>query len=335
MDRTASGDERYGTARLGIVSALLDGDAGLAFHQVLELMSAGVPFDDILFDVLVPIQVDVGRRWALGDYGIGDEHAISAALETVVALLAGSFDQPDDGTHVVVSAAEGESHSLPARVIAAYLTYREFRVTNVGATMPTGELRDFLELHQPEALVLTCSMPANLTGARRSIAAAHSIGVPVVAGGLAFGETNELAMKVGADAWLANPRLLDGLLGRWQPDIAESQARAVRELDQSLAERWADIGAIAEDLAAALATQAATRAPIRLDVELFVQTLDAARLVDDPAPLVNLAAWHAGHVAASGRPPTTGPILDALVTRLASVDPRVEAMVAAASRALD
>jgi methanogenic corrinoid protein MtbC1 len=333
MNRTRD-DERFGPARLGIVSALLDGDAGLAFHQVLELMSAGVPFDDILFDVLVPIQVDVGRRWALGDYGIGDEHAISAALETVVALLAGSFSQPEVGTHVVVSAAEGETHSLPARVISAYLTYREFRVTNVGATMPTAELRDFLELHQPEALVLTCSMPANLTGARRSIAAAHAVGVPVVAGGLAFGDTNELAMKVGADAWLASPRLLDGLLGGWQPDIAESQARAVSELEQPLADRWADVAAIAEELVAP-ATHAASRAQVRLDVELFVQTLDAARLVDDPAPLVHLAAWHAEHVAASGRPATTRRILDALVARLSALDVRIEPLVAAAAAALD
>jgi methanogenic corrinoid protein MtbC1 len=288
----------------------------------------------VLFDVLVPIQTDVGRRWALGDYGIGDEHAISAAVETVVALLAGSFNQPADGAHVVVTSAEGESHSLPARVIAAYLTYRDFRVTNLGATMPTDELYEFLEFHEPSAVVLTCSMAANLPGARRTIAATHSAGVPVVAGGLAFGDSDRIALALGADAWLSNPRYLDGLLRRWQPDIEEAEARAVALPETAVGDQWAQIGAVAESVADGAGLEASARVPIRIDVDLFAQTLDAALLVDDAAPLVDLATWHAVHLATSGRPQTTGPILNALRERVGSIDARIGRFIAEAAAAV-
>ena len=55
-------EDAYRATRLGLVAALLEGDAGTAFHQVLGLLDEGVPLDDVLFDVLAPIQGDVGRR---------------------------------------------------------------------------------------------------------------------------------------------------------------------------------------------------------------------------------------------------------------------------------
>ena len=328
MDTNGREADPLAVARLGVITALLDGDAALALNQILDLMSAGSSFEEVLFDVLVPIQTDVGKRWATGDYGVGDEHAISAAVETVVALLAGSFDQPADGDHIVVASAEGETHSLPARVISAYLTYREFRVTNLGATLPTEELGDFLALHEPSALVLTCSMAANLPGARRSIAAAHAAGVPVVAGGMAFGESDAHAVALGADAWLANPRYLDGLLRRWQPDVEAAEAGAASLAEVAVADQWSDVASVAECVAGEFDSIA--RAAIRIDVELFAATLDASLLVDDAAPVVRLAQWHSEHVATSGRAETTRAILENLRRQMQAIDARIDPFLEAA-----
>ena len=54
----------------------------------------------------------MGRRWQQGDFSISEEHAVTATLETVVALLAGSFDSAPDARRVVVACAEGDVHSL-------------------------------------------------------------------------------------------------------------------------------------------------------------------------------------------------------------------------------
>jgi methanogenic corrinoid protein MtbC1 len=325
----------YSEAQLGVVSALLEGDASLAFHQVMDLMSAGTPFDEILFDILVPIQTDVGRRWSIGDYGIADEHAVSAALETVVSLLGGSFDQPPEGTHFVVSSAEGDTHALPAKVIAAYLAFRGFRVTNLGATMPAAELGEFLELHKPAALILTCTMAANLVGARRCIAAAHRVGVPVVVGGRGFGADRSRADALGADAWLSNPRLLDGLLERWQPDIDAAEAGAAEIPDLPIAQRWSDVGGVAELVVAGLDTDTAGRAAVRLDVEVFASTMDAALLIDDAEPLIELAQWHLEHNRDGGRPATTRAILGEFQERFADAEPRAAVLAAETTAALE
>ncbi len=112
------------SARLGITAAALSGDSGGLYNIVARLMDEGVPLGSLLFDVLLPTERDVGSRWQSGDYLVSEEHTATATLETVVALLAGSLDQPEDGLHVVIASAEGDAHSLAGRAVVAYLLFQ-------------------------------------------------------------------------------------------------------------------------------------------------------------------------------------------------------------------
>ena len=156
----------------------------------------------------------------------------------------------------------------------------------------------------------------------------------MVAGGRGFGTTDEWARRLGADAWLSNPRLLDGLLGRWEPDIEASEAATVDLVEAKLTERYADIGAIAEAVGAAHSLSGSQLAATRLDVSMFVETLDAAALITDPVPFVELADWHRQYVESGARPATTASILGELAARFAGVDHRVGAIVAAAAEGM-
>ena len=73
--------------RVAMLAALVDGDVPLAYRLALELLGYGVPFDDIVNDVLAPVQAELGRRWAVGDLGVADEHAASAAVEDLLVRL--------------------------------------------------------------------------------------------------------------------------------------------------------------------------------------------------------------------------------------------------------
>src|SRR5690349_4634452 len=44
--------------RVAMLAALLDGDVPLAYRLALELLGYGVPFDDIVIDVLAPVQAE-------------------------------------------------------------------------------------------------------------------------------------------------------------------------------------------------------------------------------------------------------------------------------------
>jgi methanogenic corrinoid protein MtbC1 len=285
--------------RLAILVAAVGGDAGAAYGRVSELLGLGVSFPDILFGVLAPLEAEVGRRWQQGDFSISEEHAVTATLETVVALLAGSFDSAPDARRVVVACAEGDVHSLAARMIAAHLVFLGWRVNFLGPSQPADDLGAYLRENPPEALVLSCTVAAALPGARASIRAAHAAGVPVLAGGHGFGADGRRARALGADAWAADPREIDALLCTWQPDPAgaERGARSGGEDDQSLLRRRAAVLARAErDLVSS--GSALPTADVRAHLEFLFDSLAASVLLDDVEVVAESAAWQRARLAA-------------------------------------
>ena len=309
--------------RLALHAALIGGNPGAAYGLVRELMDEGVTFEAVLFDYLAPVQREVGSRWQQADYRIAEEHAASATTETVIALLAGSFDMDEDAPHVVVACAQGDTHSLPARMVSAYLTYLGWRVTFLGATVPAADLGAFLADEQPEALVLSCSLTANLRGARESIRAAHGAGVPVVAGGRAFGASNERAAALGADAWLGDPRQLDDLLRTWEPNPAVAEGDVFDSGDHEMLEqlRYPTVAAAVDALPPPETTLAAGLA--REDVELLWDMLATSVLVADPAIVAEFITWRDSFAPGGGRGVATRDLVAALREALP-----IEAMVA-------
>ncbi len=300
------------TVRLGVLSAIIDGDAGLAYRMVRDLLDGGMPFEAILVEILAPLQREVGLRWGAGDFRIADEHAATGAVETLVALLAGSFDRPGDAPHVLVACAEGDVHSLPPRMAAAYLMYRGWQVTFLGANMPADDLEDYVHEVDPDAVLISCAMAPWLLGARACVRAAHSAGVPVLVGGRAFGADEAIAGKIGADAWVPSLVDIDAILRDWDPDpvVAESAAatpsdeiarivdlhpdlvaRGLRELRELLA----DIGWPLEAV------------PDRnKEFGLLVSTLASAMLVGDAGVLTDFATTQAALLSEHGAPEEIG-----------------------------
>jgi methanogenic corrinoid protein MtbC1 len=301
-------DEPAAAYRLAILSAVLEGDSGTAFHLARRLMDEGSAFDEVLFDVLGSVQAELGFRWMRGDYRIAEEHAATAAVETVVASLAGFFDLPEDGVPVTVACAEGETHALPARMITAHLLYLGWRATFLGPSVPAGDLEAYLGETPTSAVILSCSISTNLTGARASIRAAHAAGVPVIAGGQAFGRDDRLARAVGADAWAPDPREIDIILETWSPDIEASERAAVvpaPDLETIGARRLQILAGAVEEVASVVEPGTVTALGHRNweDVTLAYDALAAALTVADPGILSDFARWHAERLAESDRAP--------------------------------
>lgn len=204
----------HGDERLAMLTALVSGDVALAHRITLGLLGSGVPFDDIAVEILGPVQVELGRRWAVGDLGIAHEHAASAAVEELLLRL-GTVAESPHGPGIVVASAEHDSHALGARVVASALTLEGYRVMFLGASVPAGDLAEFLEMQDPLALVLSCSIPTALAGVARSVAAAHEVGVPVLGGGSAL-TTETRARALGCDGWATMPRDAITILKRWE-----------------------------------------------------------------------------------------------------------------------
>ncbi len=295
--------EPLGQARLAMLAAVVEGDAGLAFDIVSGLMADGVAFDAILFDVIAPLQREVGHRWAGGDFRIAEEHAATSAMETLVALLTGSLEMPSDGLHVVVACAEGDTHSLPARMVAGYLTYQGFRTTFLGSSIPAGDLGDYLAETGPDVLALACALVNRLPGARATIAAAHGVAVPVLVGGRAFGENETRAVTLGADGWAATPQQIEPIIAAWDPDPAAAERHALASVgDTSVldAARRTIVDTAAETATSQLGTTERPTATVHTEIQLFFDALTAGVLVAEPELLSGFAGWHGG-VRSGGR----------------------------------
>lgn len=287
-------------ARLAVLAAVGQGDAGAAFDVVGGLMADGMAFASILFDVIAPLQAEIGRRWQQGDYGIAEEHAATGAVETLVSLLAGSLSNPDDARHVVVACADGDTHSLPARMVAAYLLYLGWRVTYLGSSIPASDLEVYLSDLKPEALVLSCAIVTCLPGARASIAAAHRAGIPVLAGGRAFGDSPERAQRLGADAWVGHPAAIDETLRSWQPDPTTAEGEAVAptdEMERLEAGRLRIVAEAADAVRTSGFADGTANLRVRADVLILFDALLASLLVRDPSVIRDFGTWHRSLVA--------------------------------------
>jgi methanogenic corrinoid protein MtbC1 len=96
-------------------------DRRSAVRQALGLLDTGASVQDLVQGLLGPAQAEVGRRWEANRWSVADEHAATAITDAVLAALAWRIEAAEDQGHVVVTCAEGEWHSLPARMVAEVL----------------------------------------------------------------------------------------------------------------------------------------------------------------------------------------------------------------------
>ena len=200
-----------------------------ATDLILELLHQGTPMTTITQEVIAPAQVRVGQLWASGSWSVADEHAATSITEGALSALthAAIPRRGAHSRHVAVACVEGEWHSLPARMAAAVAgSTGEARVTMLGPSLPPEQLHRRLSAGDIDVLALSCTMPTNLIGAARCIAAAHDLDVPVIVGGLAFGHSSHRARALGADGWAVDPGALLGPL----PDLAAPSSEMSSEV---------------------------------------------------------------------------------------------------------
>jgi methanogenic corrinoid protein MtbC1 len=300
------------SVRTMLLAALIDGDLGVAYEIATGLLEEGVPFEVLVTDVIGPVQTEIGRRWAEGDLTIADEHASTAATESLVALLAGTL-APADGPTVVIACPENDTHSLPGRVIAAALAVRGFRAMFLGASLPASDLGEFLEHQQPMALALSVSMGSALYRATHSIATAHAHRVPVIVGGQAMGLDDRRARAIGADAFAANATEAAELLDHWIVLPPEQLAPSAREHPENVIIEQVGPRLVATALEALVAT-GVTASRLADELARVLRVVQGALTLEDPG----LLAEHLDALRAADRAHGLDPaVVDTFVAGLA------------------
>ena len=260
--------------------------------------------------LLAEVQQKVGDLWQHNELTVADEHAATAITDlalTAACLGAGRGPRAPEGT-LVVGCAEEEWHVMPARMFAEQLTAAGWDVVFLGASTPAEHLQRFIAAEPPAAVAVSCTVPVHLHGARRAISASHAAGVPVLAGGAAFGTDPNRAAAIGADAWAST---LDGAvatLSRWvrnRPPLA-----APRVDDAPALAAGAERPLIVERAMSALATRFPPLADYtdwqlartREDLDYILRFVEASLLTSDDSIITSFASWLTSVLTARGLP---------------------------------
>jgi methanogenic corrinoid protein MtbC1 len=280
---TAADVERF-------VECLARRDRKAAARQALGLLETGATIQELVLALLGPAQVEVGRQWEANQWSVADEHAATAISDAVLGALAWRIEAAENQGHVVVTCAEGEWHSLPARMAAEVLRVHGWQVTFLGASTPADHLRRLLAEVGAVGVVISCSVPIFLGGALRSVQAAQSAEVPVLVGGRAFGPDDLRARRLGADGWAPDAGAAAHLLGEWrrQPPAVGKWPAGMRDAEplELEAARPQLVEAAMSELFLRFpplaAYSEAQLARTREDLGYILQFLEAAQLTDDP-----------------------------------------------------
>jgi methanogenic corrinoid protein MtbC1 len=296
-------------ARARYVDALSRSSMRDAVRLVADLAGSGVPLDRIVGQVLAPAQVEVGRMWEIGRWSVAQEHTATGITEVALqtAVLSAGVRMPDKGQpSMVLACADGEWHSLSARMAADVLRAEGVDVTYVGASLPSESLGDFLAVQAPTALGLSCSTAMTLVGARETVTEAHAVGVPVIVAGSAFGSHGSRAEAIGADAWVAEPVAAVEVLRAW---TAEPPATFRAAVDPGT-EEWQTLAVAPTDWVDDVMLRLSRRRPrlhsqgralegrLRKEAAYLLRCASGVQLTRDEGILEEYTAWLRGVMTA-------------------------------------
>ena len=277
-----------------------------AIDFVLDLLVSGAVIDEIITDVLAQVQLEVGARWEANQWGVADEHAATAVIDGVLGALAFHVPVPQllRGS-VLVACAEGEHHTLPARMGAELLRRDGWDVTFLGGSLPSADLQRYAGVTEPDVVVVSCTVPLFLAGARRCFAAVAALGVPALAAGRAFGPDATRAERLGASAWIGPGDTLDAALGRVRTPPADAwptppEAAALELASEDLQQSC--LAAMFERLPQMSGYSQAQLASTRTDVGYILGYLQASIDLGDDTIFGEFAGWSAHVLAVRGVP---------------------------------
>jgi methanogenic corrinoid protein MtbC1 len=311
-----AGAADYRLTRDRLWGAVADRDEYAAVATVFAALDAGMTAEDVLLEVIAPVQDKVGLEWAAGRINVAQEHAATAISDRVIAALAHhpASKPAVPAGRVIVACVNGEWHALPARLLADVLRLRGWQVDFLGAQVPTLHLVAHVNHHTPDVVALSCSLPTRLPTAHAAITASKASGAVVLAGGAGFGPDGRYARRLGADAWAPDARAAAELLRTDFPASRAASAHPIDDLPHLADHEYAMVSRSATQLVKGTVVQLLDRLPgmrtfseqkrdrTTEGVVEMVDHLSTALYVDDDELFTSFVTWAADILDARGMP---------------------------------
>ncbi len=318
-------------------AALLErGDRREIIRRAVTHLQDGMTLGDFVLGVLAPSQVRVCERAARENRLTPAFQQVATDIaDTVLGVAAGNAPRGDEQGRLVVCVTEREHQNLPSRILCELLRSYGYQVAFLGRPTNTVGVTKVLQELGADALLISCSLPMNLPCVPQLAAAAHTVDVPVIAGGHGFGPDELRGHRLGADVWagrLEDVRDAVGAFGAGRGALRAPSAEQAQHQELSAIRRM-----LTEELADRLEYQCGhmlprgprSRAALRSDLHNLLVFLEASVLCDERI-LQDYAGWMAGraqeqHVHPRLVPAMIGALEDRLVFDLPAVGAPLQA----------
>ena len=200
---------------------LVSGDEPGAWQLVERALAGGAEPTEIYVRALGPALRQVGDRWAQGTLEVAGEHRATAVAARLIGRLGPRFARR--GRHrgtIVLGAAPGDSHALPAAMLADVMRGQGYLVVDLGGSTPIESFASATaEADTLRAVGISAATTEGLDSATDAIRELRPrlAGIPILLGGPAVG-AESLAREAGADGWAGDAAeaiaVLEGLIRR-------------------------------------------------------------------------------------------------------------------------
>jgi len=153
------------------------------YKNYVEIFNIADFFDKILR----PVMVKIGKDWETGKLTIATEHVASNIAQTLVKIIMEQVSGAGNKKKVMLCVPVGEEHHIGCDVLETYLTIKGFKVYNMGTSIPTESIIEFINMKKPDIVLISITIQDNiLAGQRLAKKIRVQSKIPILVGGYAM-----------------------------------------------------------------------------------------------------------------------------------------------------
>ena len=153
------------------------------YKNYVEIFNIADFFDKILR----PVMAKIGKDWETGKLAIATEHVASNIAQTLVKIIMEQSSGTGNKKKVMICVPVGEEHHIGCDVLETYLTIKGFKVFNMGTSIPTESIMEFINMKKPDIVLISITIQDNvLAGQRLAKKIRGQSKIPILVGGYAM-----------------------------------------------------------------------------------------------------------------------------------------------------
>ena len=142
---------------------------------------------DFFDKILRPVMSKIGEDWQNGKLAIATEHVASNVAQTLVKIIMEQVTGPGNKKKVLLCVPVGEEHHIGCDVLETYLTIKGFKIFNMGTSIPTESIIEFVNMKKPDIILISITIQDNvLAGQRLAKKIREQTKIPILVGGYAM-----------------------------------------------------------------------------------------------------------------------------------------------------